>query len=1549
MDRLIFGHSFAVLVAVALILLSVLAFNFLKREKTSLRRDGEDRDISGSGLPTAPAETNANPSSSSIALTGNRYDVFLSFRGPDTREGFTDHLYYGLMDAGIRAFRDDNELRQGEQIGPDLLAAIKNSKILIPIISVTYSSSKWCLDELVQMMECKNNNTGHLVLPIFYKVEPSHVRHQIGSFGNAFRTREKRFDLTILEKWKQALKEVSDLKGWEAKGYEGELVKKVVQKVLSELKKEFELVIPENLVGIDTHVEKIMEFVDKKFSATLFVGIHGMGGIGKTTLAKAIYNKLFHQFEYHSFIADIRESSKRNGLEYLQNQLISIYLNQKNQVSNKDEGIKFISSKFEGKKVLILLDDVDDDDQLKSLAGNHNWFSSGSRIMVTTGNKAILDNWGMDHSYEHKEMDMNQSLILFCRHAFRRDFPPSEFEEDTRKVISTTGGLPLSLEVLGSFLCGKKPTLWRDAINKLRKVPHQKVREKLRISYEALEHGQKQIFLDVACFFIGTDGRIASYMWDACGFYPEEGIEVLRFMSLIKVEDDHKLRMHDQLRDLGGEIIREENQLEPRYRSRLWDSEEILKVLKRNKGTEKIQAIYLSKGSSECSGKTADQDCDIHTGEQFKNLTSLRLLHVNGARFSGDFENSIEELRWLCWWNCPSTFEANNFHTTELVVLDLSRSKISDEWRGWSSIMMAKKLKFLDLTECRSLKGTFFLSAFTNLEVLILQGCEEVEQIDSLIGDMKSLVRLDLGFCRMLKDLPAEVGKLDALKQLHLQYCPKISVVPDSIGALQNLEILDMRGSGIRELPDSIGALQNLKILEISETRIKELPESVGALQNLEILKINDTQLKELPESIGALQNLEIMYIGWTRLKELPNGIGRLTKLRELDVACSDIFVVPESISHLSSLQRLELHRCKKLRSLPELPSSLTSLSITCQSPRLRSLTYLTHLKKLQLWGCKILECISELPSTVSELSECSHLANVEESELPKSVNTPFNLGELWIMRCNFMQILDVSHLSHLTYLYAEICYNLLEIRGLDELKCLETLIIKSCISIERLDLPKFGSVKVLSVENCQKLVEIQGMDRLEFLERLKIRRCTSIARLDLSKSAGMKKLYVEDCESLVEIQGLDKLELLKELGISGCPSIQRLDLPKSEGLKILNAKDMHSFCNNILEVRGLDKLKYLERLNIEGSSIERLDLPKSECMKKLNAKDCKTLVEIQGLDRLEFLEELNISGCISLERLDLPKTKGMKKLDAENCDNLVEIQGLDGLEFLEELYISGCVSIEMLDLPQSGRLRMLYAGNCENLVKIQGLDRLEFLKELYIPRCVSLERLDLPKSESLNILDAENCKNLVEIQGLRRSKFLKELYISGCLSVERLDLPKSKSLRIIDAENCKNLVEIQGLERLESLEKLYVSGCVSIERLDLPKSKSMNILYAGSCKNLVEIQGLDRLEFLEELYISGCVSIERLDLPKSESLKILDVERSKTKSKFKSFGVFIQFIGQELFVIQVWILLFLKMGSLHAADALEECSKWIGKDLGLQLLSISKAIQRLPAKLCFV
>lgn len=148
--------------------------------------------------------------------SGFDYEVFLSFRGPDTRAGITDFLYVSLVDAGIRTYRDDEELRIGEEIGAELLQAIDQSKISIPIFSRNYASSKWCLKELVQMLECKKTR-GQKIMPIFYDVAPSEVRHQTGGYGEAFllHKSKKQYDDQTINRWEAALNEVGSLKGWD--------------------------------------------------------------------------------------------------------------------------------------------------------------------------------------------------------------------------------------------------------------------------------------------------------------------------------------------------------------------------------------------------------------------------------------------------------------------------------------------------------------------------------------------------------------------------------------------------------------------------------------------------------------------------------------------------------------------------------------------------------------------------------------------------------------------------------------------------------------------------------------------------------------------------------------------------------------------------------------------------------------------------------------------------------------------------------------------------------------------------------------------------------------------------------------------------------------------------------------------------------------------------------------------------------------------------------------------------------------------------------------
>lgn len=157
-------------------------------------------------------------STSSASASKWKYDVFLSFRGEDTRRNFTDHLYDKLQWRGIKTFRDDTELERGTTLSSKLLASIEQSRFAVVVLSRNYASSTWCLVELVKIVACMGK-TG-TILPIFYEVDPSDVRHQRGSFAEAFAEHEEKFygeDLKKVREWRDALTTVANKSGWDSK------------------------------------------------------------------------------------------------------------------------------------------------------------------------------------------------------------------------------------------------------------------------------------------------------------------------------------------------------------------------------------------------------------------------------------------------------------------------------------------------------------------------------------------------------------------------------------------------------------------------------------------------------------------------------------------------------------------------------------------------------------------------------------------------------------------------------------------------------------------------------------------------------------------------------------------------------------------------------------------------------------------------------------------------------------------------------------------------------------------------------------------------------------------------------------------------------------------------------------------------------------------------------------------------------------------------------------------------------------------------------------
>jgi len=235
------------------------------------------------------------------------------------------------------------------------------------------------------------------------------------------------------------------------------------------------------------------------------------------------------------------------------------------------------------KRVLVVADDVAHLDQLNALMGERSWFGPGSRVILTTRDSNLLRE--ADQTYRIEELEPEEFLQLFIWHALRDTKPTEDYSELSKDVVDYCGGLPLALEVMGASLSGKNRDGWKSVIDKFRRIPNHDIQGKLRISFDALDGEEvRNAFLDIACFFIDRKKEyVAKVLGARCGYNPEVDLETLRERSLIKVNAIGKITMHDLLRDMAREVVRESSPKEPGKRTRIWNQEDAWNVLEQQK------------------------------------------------------------------------------------------------------------------------------------------------------------------------------------------------------------------------------------------------------------------------------------------------------------------------------------------------------------------------------------------------------------------------------------------------------------------------------------------------------------------------------------------------------------------------------------------------------------------------------------------------------------------------------------------------------------------------------------------------------------------------------------------------------------------------------------------------------------------------------------------------------------------------------------------------------------------------------------------------------
>ena len=207
------------------------------------------------------------------------------------------------------------------------------------------------------------------------------------------------------------------------------------------------------LVGINSQVEKVMSLLAIGSSDVRIIGIWGMGGIGKTTLARVVYDKVFNEFEGGCFIANVRGEFEKCGLLPLQQKLIpEILMGESVNIRDDYYGVYMIKNRLCHKKILLVLDDVNQFNQLEKLAGDSKWFGPGSRVIITTRDEHLLTRHRVHGIYEVQGLNDYEALHLFSLKAFNKYHPPEDYLDLSTSFVHYAKGLPLAIDVLGSFL-----------------------------------------------------------------------------------------------------------------------------------------------------------------------------------------------------------------------------------------------------------------------------------------------------------------------------------------------------------------------------------------------------------------------------------------------------------------------------------------------------------------------------------------------------------------------------------------------------------------------------------------------------------------------------------------------------------------------------------------------------------------------------------------------------------------------------------------------------------------------------------------------------------------------------------------------------------------------------------------------------------------------------------------------------------------------------------------------------------------------------------------
>ncbi|XP_057856507.2 disease resistance protein Roq1-like [Cryptomeria japonica] len=1199
----------------------------------------------------------------SVPKSTEPWDIFINHRGSDMKYTLATTIYDKLHSMGLHVFLDE----AGDCIPAEIQHAITSATLQIAIFSVNYAQFPFCLAELSFMLK-----TGKRIIPIFYHVDPSDLRwigQGKGKYAPAFSEYEKkgRYKSEKLDEWKGALHNSSFLSGYLVNNDEDEarVLKNIVNCAIKIMKKKGPLWVTDRPVGLDELVQGFESVAGEE--TVKITGIVGMGGSGKTTLAKELFNRNFSSFERCSFVFDVREAASRNALPDKQKKLLADLGVHHSPFDHVDEGKVILANRLSSHRALIVLDDVDHIDQLNALLPNKDILGFQSMVIVTTRELGVLISRGLSCIYKMPGLSMLHAEELFCWHAFLQTSPPAEFETLVDEFLKACNGLPLSLKVSGAQLYGRKSIdYWKSQLHKILRILPGEIKEKLQVSYDALDEEEREIFLDVACFLIEEEKSTGIAVWDGSGWSGLYELETLLNKCLVEVVEEefadgfviNRIRMHDQLRDMGREIASGQSPY------RLWCPQQIHDLKKHYTKLEPIRGI--KPADAFVAFKEYTDQLAENSSRRSKCL-GLKILFVKGNEFTEEFAS--EELVWLRW-ECfplgkfPSWLALQNLSVLELhIAYDLE-----ELWQDNEDLPL--QLRELILLDCRKLQ--WLPSSINHLQDLKRLDVEfHGSTLSNEFCGLQSLENLRLD-SQVLSSLPDGFGNLTRLRNISLINCEQLCILPDSFSQLIHLEVLLLVSCEIlSSLPGGFGNLTSLKRISLTNNKqLRILPDSFSQLTNLEIIDLSYcTKLSSLPDGFGNLRSLRNINLEYCeQLSMLPDSFSELTHLEILDLSyCSKLSSLPYDFSNLISLRDINLKFCFKLSILPEFSNQMIQLEI------------------LDLSHCTML---FSLPSDFGNLTS---LRNIKLtycqglSMLPDSFNQLIHLEILDLSYCKMLSSLPdgFGNLTSLRNINLEYCEKLSMLPdSFSQLIQLEVLVLKSCEMLSSMPI-RFGnltSLRSINLKYCDHLNMLpDSFSQLIHLEILDLSYCTMLSSLPdgFGNLTSLKNISLIYCEQLSILpDSFSQLIHPIDLDLSGCEMLS--SLPETLPVSLNNLKIFS--CNFLKNIRCISGLINLETLEI-CDFFELEELPSFAdlaSLRRFKMSNCPKVEKIEGLEHANSLKKLcamthwNVPGIQSLENVER-----LKKLKLK-CETMSAvkpcIQSIKGKECPKEIWIQGSI-----------------------------------------------------------------------------------------------------------------------------------------------------------------------------------------------------------------------------------------------------------------------------------